>query len=230
MGDGDDHAGEVQQEILQPVDGLDVQVVGGLVQHDDVGIAEQRLGQQDFHLQPGVHICHHIVVQLRADAQTLQKAGGIGLGFPAAQLGEFSFQISGANAVLIGEIRFFVDGVLFLHHIIKMLVAHDDGVHDGKLVVGVLVLLQNGDPLGGVDGDAAGGGIQVTGEDTQEGGFARTVGTDDAVAVAGQELQVHVLEQPLAAELHSQIADSNHDVLLWKSIIFQLEFYHPSWK
>ena len=35
------------------------------------------------------------------------------------------------------------------------------------------------------------------------GGLARTVGTDDAVAVAGQELQIYMLEQPLAAKLHA---------------------------
>ncbi len=68
---GNDHAGKVQQEVLQPVDGLDVQVVGGLVQHDDVGIAEERLGQQDLHLEPGVHGGHLVIVELRADAEAL---------------------------------------------------------------------------------------------------------------------------------------------------------------
>ena len=71
MGDRNDHAGEVQQEVLQPVDSFDVQVVGRLVQHDDVGVAEERLGKQNLHLQTRIGVRHHIVVQLRADAQTL---------------------------------------------------------------------------------------------------------------------------------------------------------------
>ena len=142
-------------------------------------------------------------MQLRADAQPLEQAGGVGLGFPAAKLGKFRFQVCRPEAVLVGEVRLFVDGVLFLHNVIQVLVAHDDGVQDGVFVVGVLVLLQNGDPLARLDGNAAGGGIQIPGENPQEGGFARSVGADDAVAVAGQELQVHMLEQPLATELHA---------------------------
>ena len=128
--------------------------------------------------------------------------------------GKFGFQVCSPQAVFVGEIGLFIDGVLFLHHIIQMLVAHDDGVQDGVFVVGVLVLLQNGDPLVGIDGDRAAGGIQLAGEDPQEGGLACAIGADDAVAVAGQELQVNMLEQPLAAKLHTEIADSNHFVLL----------------
>ena len=100
-----------------------------------------------------------------------------------------------------------------------MRVSHDDGVEDGIFIVGVLVLLQNGDPLGGVDGDGTGGGIQFPSQNPQEGGFARAVGADDAVAVAGQELQINVLEQPLAAELHTEVAYSNHFLLLIFNII-----------
>ena len=60
------------------------------------------------------------------------------------------------------------------------------GIHNGEVIVGVLVLLQYGDPLGGVDLHRAGGGVQIPGEDPQEGGLARAIGTDDAIAVAGQ--------------------------------------------
>ncbi len=84
-----------------------------------------------------------------------------------------------------------------------MLVAHNDGVQNGIFVVSVLILLQNRDTLGGVHGDGTGGGIQFPGEQTQEGGLARAVCANDAIAVAGQELKIHVLEQPLTAELHS---------------------------
>ena len=77
-----------------------------------------------------------------------------------------------------------------------------------------VVLLQNGYPLVGVNGDGTVGGIQLAGENAQEGGLTRAVGADDAVAVAGQELQVHVLEQPLAAELHTEVGNSDHFKLL----------------
>ena len=210
VGNGDDHAGEVQQEVLQPVDGLDIQVVGRLVQHDDVRVAKKGLSKQNLHLQPGVNAGHLLIVQLCADAQTLQQTGSVRLGFPAPQFRKLRLQVRRPQAVLIGEVRLFVDGVLFLHDVVQVLVAHDDGVHDGVVIVGVLVLLQNGDPLGGVDLNGAGGRIQLPGEDAQEGGLARTVGADNAIAVAGQKLQIHMLEQPLPTELHTQIADCDH--------------------
>ena len=71
---------------------------------------------------------------------------------------------------------------------------------------------QHGFPLVGVDVDGTGGGVQFTGEDAQEGGFAGTVGTDDAVAVAGEELQIHMLEQPLSTKLHAKIANCDHNI------------------
>jgi hypothetical protein len=66
-------SGVVQNEILQPVDGLDIEVVGRLVEHDDVGFAEQRLRQQDLDLGAAVGIGHEIVVLLDGNAQPLQK-------------------------------------------------------------------------------------------------------------------------------------------------------------
>ena len=95
-----------------------------------------------------------------------------------------------------------------------MLVAHDDGIHNGIFVVCVLVLLQYRYTLILRDGYRTGSGIQFAKQNSQECGLACAVGTDDAVAVTGQELQVYMLEQPLAAKLHSQIADSNHCNLL----------------
>ncbi len=203
MADGNDHAGEVQQEVLQPVDGLDVQVVGRLVQHDNVGVAEEGLSQQYLHLETGVNGGHLVIVKLCTNTKALQQPGGIGFRFPAAHFRKLRFQVGGPEAVLVGKVGLFVDGVLFLHHVVQMLVAHDHGVQNREIIIGVLVLFQNGDPLGGVNGNGTGGGIQLSGEQAQECGLARAVGADDTIAVAGEELKIHMLEQPLTAELHS---------------------------
>ena len=66
MGDDDHRSLEIQQKVLQPVHRVNVQVVGGLVHHQDIRTAEQGLGQQDLHLQPGVQIGHLALVQIRA--------------------------------------------------------------------------------------------------------------------------------------------------------------------
>ena len=47
VGDEEEGALEAQEEVLQPVDGVQVEVVGGLVQQQDVGMAGQGPGQQD---------------------------------------------------------------------------------------------------------------------------------------------------------------------------------------
>ena len=45
MGDDDYRVLEAGEKFLQPGDGLQVQLVGGFVQEQDVGVAEQSLGQ-----------------------------------------------------------------------------------------------------------------------------------------------------------------------------------------
>jgi hypothetical protein len=52
VGDDDGAAGVGVQELLQPADGQDVQVVGGLVQQQQVGPTHQHLGQQHAQLEP----------------------------------------------------------------------------------------------------------------------------------------------------------------------------------
>ena len=219
MADHDDGAGEIQQEVLQPVHRVDVQVVGGLVHHQKVGAAEQRLGQQHLHLQAGVQGRHIVVVQVGADAQTLEDPAGVGLRLPAAQLGVFLLQLAGPHPVLVGHLLLGVQGLLLLADVIQALVAHDDGIHHIVGVIGVLVLLQHRHPGVGQDGHLAGGGLQIPGEDFQKGGLSGAVGADDAIAVATQELQVHMGEQRGAAVIQAQVGNSNHGGLLISNVI-----------
>ena len=86
-----------------------------------------------------------------------------------------------------------------------------------------MVLLQNGHALTGRDDDLARGGLKVAGEHLEEGGLARAVRADDAVAVAGGELDVDVLEERLAAVGKRNILRCNHgdQVLLFTALLFQ---------
>ena len=122
---------------------------------------------------------------LDRDAKPLQKAAGIGLRFPAVHFRELRLQLAGAKAVFLAEILFFIQRVLFLHHVIEMLIAHDDGVKDRVLIVLELVLLEDGHARIGLDRNGAGGRLKLTREDLQKRRLARAVGADDAVAVAG---------------------------------------------
>jgi hypothetical protein len=74
--------------ILQPADGVDVQVVGRLVQQQDVRVGEQGLGQQHAQLPARRHFAHRAVVLLGGDAHAQQQLAGAGLGGVAVVLGE----------------------------------------------------------------------------------------------------------------------------------------------
>ena len=200
----------VHEEILQPLDGREVQVVGGLVQEDDVWLSKEGLGQEDLHLFLGGKAGHGVVEDALREAQSLDEAAGVGLRLPAAHLGVLGLQLAGPDAVLVGEVGLFVEGVLLPLHFIEPGIAQDDGVQHRVGIVLEVVLLQDAHALVVRDDDLAGGGLQFPGEDAQEGGLARAVGPDDAVAVAGGELQVHVLEEGLAAEVEAQIVDNDH--------------------
>ena len=143
----------VHEEVLQPDDALQIQVVGRLVEEDDVRLAEQRLGEQHLDLEPAVEVGHEGVVELCGHAEAVQDAPGVALGLPAAKLGVLLLQLAGADAVLVGEVGLVVDGVLLLAYVVEALVAHYDGVHDRVLVVHALVLLEHAHARLGVDVD-----------------------------------------------------------------------------
>ena len=207
----------VHQEILQPHHRGQVQVVGGLVQQNHVRVAEQGLGQQHLHLQPGVDLAHQTLMEIHVHPQPLEDAARVALGLPAAQLREFLLQLCGPDAVLIGEVLLVIDGVLLLAAVVEPLVAHDHRVQHRVIIVQALVLLQHRHPLFGRQGHAAGGGLQLAGENFDKGGLARSVGADDAVAVAGGELQVHPGKQHRGAELHGKVIDRKHSILRFYS-------------
>ena len=125
-----------------------------------------------------------------------------------------TFGVREEDAVLLRHLLLLVEGVLLLADVIQALVAHDDRVHHVVGVVGVLILLEHRHAGLGQDGHLAGGGLQLAGEDFQEGGFTRAVGADDAVAVALGELEIHVGKEGLAAVGQAQIGNCNHVVLL----------------
>ena len=147
----------VHDEVFQPVDGVDVEVVRRLVEHDDVGFAEQRLRKQDLYLHAPVGVCHQVAVHRNRNAQALQQAAGVRLGLPAVHLGKLRFEFARAHPVLLGKVRLFIQRVLFLHHVVQTLIAHNDGVKDGILVVLELVLFQDRHPRLGREGDRTGG-------------------------------------------------------------------------
>ena len=200
MRDDDDDVGEIDEELLQPCNGVKVQMVRRLVEKKDVGAAEQGSCQKDLDLLRTVQIPDLPVVVLVLNAEAVQEGFGVGLCLIPAHLGVFALELRGADAVLVREIGLCIELVLLLADLVKLLVALDDGIQNDLIVVFLVVLLQEGKALAGRDGDLAVRGLQLAGEDFQKGGFPGAVGADDAVAVSFREFDVDIFKKGLLAD------------------------------
>ena len=209
---GDDHHGALArvQYPFQPANGVDVEVVGGLVQQQDIRVGEQGLGQQHPQLQARGDFAHGTEVQFRADAGAQQDLAGAALRGVAIHLGEVGLQLRDFHAVLVGHLRQAVDAVALLLYRPQLGVAHDHRVDHGILLEGELILAQLADTLIGRDRHVAGAGRQAAIEDFHQGRLAATIGADEAVTVAVAELDGNVFEQGLGAKLHGDVCCADH--------------------
>ena len=205
MTDHDHDGAAVHQKILQPFRAFHVQTVGGLVQKNDGRMAEQGLRQQDLHLLPAIQRAHLGLMQLRGDADAVEQLGRFGFRVPAVHFGKFAFQHRSPFAVRIAEIRLHVERVFFLHDVVQTPVAHNDRVHHGVFVILEVVLFQHGHAVFLLDGHGAGGGRQLARDDPEQGGLARAVGSDDAIAVIRLEEQIHMLVQKVSRKLKADV-------------------------
>ena len=135
------------------------------------------------------------------DAESAEEHGSVTLGVPALHLGELILQLRHTVPVLIAEVGLGIEGVLLLHDCPEYAMPHQDGVHDGVFVEGVVILAQHGEAFAWAEGDGATGWVEGAADCAQEGGLPCAIGTDDAVTVAGGELEVHVLEKNALAKL-----------------------------
>ena len=188
-------------------------MVGRLVQQQDVRIAEKGLRQEHAHLLLGGELCHLHGVLILGNAQPVQQAGSLGFGIPAVHLRKLSLQLGSLHAVLIGEVRLGVKGILLVHDFHQTLVAHHDSAQHFKIIIGIVVLLEHRQALTRSNFNIAPGGLNLTGQELQEGGLACSIGADDAVTVARSKLQVHILIKHTLAKLQTHIVGCNHWLL-----------------
>ena len=89
--------------ILQPVDRIQIQVVGGFVQQQGRRMAEQRLRQQHANLLPALQLAHGALMQRFVYAQPVQQDGRIAIRRIPVLFADDAFQFSQAHAVGIGQ-------------------------------------------------------------------------------------------------------------------------------
>ncbi len=142
MGNDDNRILKINQKLLQPADRLQIQMVGRLVEQQDIRISEQRLRQQHLHLLAAVQLRHQLIVQLRLNAQTIQQRSRVRFRLPAVQRGKITLQLARTNAVLLRKILLRIDGVLFLHNLVQPLISHNYGGKHLEGVVFKVILLE----------------------------------------------------------------------------------------
>ena len=219
---GDHHHGALvpDEELLQPVDGVEIQVVGGLVQQQAAGVAEEGLGEQHADLLAALQLAHLAVMQFLGDTQAGQQHGRIALGGVAILVGHDALQFGHPHAVLVGHLRLVVDGVPLLQGLPEACIAHDHRVDDPEFVEGELVLAQDAH-FAGAD-HIAHLLLELAREDLHERGLARAVGSRETVASPRIESRGHILEQDLRAVTHGDILYSKHGIsrTVYSTLVF----------
>ena len=71
MGDNDNGIVKVDQEFFKPCDGIQIQMVGRLVQEQNVRIAKQGFGKKNLDLLTAVQLAHISVVEICFDTETV---------------------------------------------------------------------------------------------------------------------------------------------------------------
>ena len=86
VADDEDGAVVVGDKTSQPLDALEVQVVGGLVQQQQIGVAQEELGERDAHLPAARELGARALKVGDFEAQAGQDLAGIALELVAAQV------------------------------------------------------------------------------------------------------------------------------------------------
>src|SRR6185312_13741629 len=214
--DGHEHAFVLAQETFEPADRVQVQVVRWLVEQQRVGLTEQRLRQEHTQAQAAGQFAHRSVEALGGDAEAGEQRGRVRLGAVTVLLGDDALQLAEAMPVLIAHIRQRQNLFLLRGRRPQPLGAAQDDVEDAHVLVAELVLTQDRSLLG--TRDAAGVGIEIAGEDLHEGRLAGTVGSGEAVAFAGSEVDGDVLEELLRPVRFGDEADLQ--VGHWGALIY----------
>ncbi len=170
MGDADQRGAALLEVLGEPVDALDVEVVGGLVQDDQVGRAEQQLGEGD----PAA-----LATGERAD-DGVEAVGEAGEVEAAEEAFDDVADAGVAEPLVVGPVG---------DHLVP-----DGGVRVERVVLGEDGRLQVAAP-----GDPAAVGVLQLGEHPDQGGLAVAVASDDSDPVAFADAEADRVQQGAGA-------------------------------
>ena len=202
VGDGKDGAGVAGEVLFQPQHALGVEVVGGLVEQQQVRLLQQELAQRD------------------AAALTTGEQGDVGVGGRAAQCVHGLFQL-GIDVPGVGRVdrflqlsHFLEEGIVvsvgaghFLGDLVEALdLAVDfadaflDVAQDGLVFVQRRLLQQDAYRVAGAEPGLTVGGSVQAGHDLENGGLTGTIRADNANLGPREEGHAYVIEDEFFAD------------------------------
>ena len=204
VGNHHDRVGVTAQVALQPVARLQVEVVGGLVQQQQVRLFEQQLGEGDAHLPTARKLLGTAPPVVLGEPQAGQHRARLCLDRVAVARAEFAVQALEAirHLLVLEALR-----VEFRHAVGQALELFLHGAQIGKdrQALGkhgaagkrqaILRQVARGQPARG--GQQARIQRLDARQDLQHGAFAGAVGAHQADAIIGRNQPIHVLEQQL---------------------------------
>ena len=206
MGDGDDGARVLGEVLLQPLHGLGVQVVGGLVEEQQVGGLEQQLAERDAALLTTGEVGDRPVAG-RA-AQRVHGLLQLGVEVPGVGVVEVLLELAHLLQQRVGVVGRHLLGDLV--EPVELALDLGDAVLDvlqnGLGLVERRLLQQDADGVAGREERVTVGRLLQPGHDLQHGGLTGAVGADHTDLRAGQEAQRDVIEDDLVAVRLARLA------------------------
>ena len=196
VGHGDDRAPVFLEVPLEPGDGLGVEVVGRLVEEQDVGLHEQEPGQGDAApLAARKHrdgrFGRRAAQGLHGDLEVVVEVPGVvlvDLLLEPGLLGEQGVHVG------LGVAHLVADRVVAGQDVDDRLDALANGLEDGLGGIELRVLLEEADGIALAEGDLADVALVLPGDDAEQGRLARAVEPEDADLGAEVEPERDVLE------------------------------------
>ena len=210
VGDGDDGALVLLQVLLQPVDAFGVEVVGGLVEEQDVGLLQEQAAEGHAAALATAEVAHQLV--LVGAAQGVHGAFQLLVEVPGVvgleQLGEFALAGDELVEVGVGLGEGVVHLVVLLEEVHGLLHGLLHHLLDGLGVVELGFLLQVAHAVARREDHLALVVLVHSGDDFHQAGLAAAVEADDADFGSVEEAQVYVFQYLAAGR--NELAHAHH--------------------
>src|ERR1035437_10167002 len=208
--------GVTLEELLQPDDGLDVEVVGGFVHEQHVGAAEEDAGEGDAHLPAAGERADVAIDLVVLEAEPVQHLARLRLKLVAAEMFVGLLHLAEARDDAVhaaGPIGIFHGAMEALQLVVQ--IADPAAAGDGLIEHGtarhlfhVLAEIADGELLGNRDIPLV--GDFLADHHAEEGSLAGAVGSDQSDLFTGVQLKGSVNENQLLAVLLVDSGERNH--------------------